>query len=224
MIQKSKNGKTNEKNFSKLHLGCGQTYLEGYLNIDLPPSNHTIQKKSVADLYANLLELSFERETVEEGRNHHVFEHFTRPVALAILANWNRWLKMGGVLRIEVPDFERTARQVLSPFVSKRDKCVGLRHIFGSNEASWAVHYEGWTKPNLHRAFQTFGFEVINAKRAKYKATHNLDIQGKKVQSLGAAPEVEALARNYLQDFLVDESEKEMLDLWLSDFRNVNHL
>ncbi|MBU1349519.1 MAG: hypothetical protein ABII99_02395 [Patescibacteria group bacterium] len=90
----------------KLHLGCGENYLEGYVNIDFPPEFHTIQNKSVADKYANIFELKYKKDSIEEIRLHHVFEHFERAVALALIAGWRSWLKKNGVLRIEVPDFK----------------------------------------------------------------------------------------------------------------------
>ena len=111
----------------KLHLGCGETYLEGYQNIDYLPSKHTVQTKGRADEYADIRELAYAPASVEEIRLHHVFEHFTRPVALALLTAWNAWLEPGGTLRIEVPDFDRTARRVLWPLTSAAfwfDNCL----------------------------------------------------------------------------------------------------
>jgi predicted SAM-dependent methyltransferase len=92
----------------KLHLGCGQKYMEGYINIDYPSSEHTIQQTSVADEFHNLYELKYSAQSIEEIRLHHVFEHFERMSACAFMAAWNSWLKLGGILRIEVPDFETT--------------------------------------------------------------------------------------------------------------------
>jgi len=80
----------------KLHLGCGETYLPGYINIDFPPSQHTVQKQPKADLYADIRQLSYPSESVEEIRLHHVFEHFDRPTALRLLIDWYEWLKEGG--------------------------------------------------------------------------------------------------------------------------------
>ena len=90
----------------KLHLGCGQRYLDGYTNIDFPSTEHTVQTVSVADEFHNLFELLYKQKTIDEIRLHHVFEHFDRATACAFMVGWNSWLKIGGNLRIEVPDFE----------------------------------------------------------------------------------------------------------------------
>ena len=205
----------------KLHLGCGQVYLEGYSNIDFPPSKHTVQEKSVADKNHDLLTLRYKAETIDEVRLHHVYEHFIRPVALALVASWNTWLVKGGVLHIEVPDFDRTARVVLSRFSSDNDKKVALRHIFGSNEADWATHYEGWSEKRLVEVFNLMGFEVTNTIRGSYKATRNITVIGKKTKKSPAQKTVEKAVRNYLSDFLVDKNdpmEKELLNVWMKDF------
>ena len=144
----------------KLHLGCGQRYFEGYVNIDYPLSEHSVQQTSVADELANLFELKYKPSSIEEVRLHHVFEHFTRAQACALLASWNSWLSDNGVVHIEVPDFERTARAVLRLLSSNKAQSVGLRHIFGSQEAHWAVHYEGYTGKRLKRFLEIYGYET----------------------------------------------------------------
>jgi hypothetical protein len=75
----------------KLHLGCGQVYLKGYVNIDYPSSEHTVQHKSVADRLTDISQLTFPTSSVEEVRLHHVFEHFRRPQISARVACWNGW-------------------------------------------------------------------------------------------------------------------------------------
>ena len=114
----------------KLHLGCGLKYMEGYVNIDFPLSEHTIQEKSVADEFHNLYELTYKPGTISEVRLHHVFEHFERMAACAFMAGWNSWLKPGGVLHIEVPDFETTFKKNFSMLNGTKYEGVGLRHIF----------------------------------------------------------------------------------------------
>ncbi len=69
----------------KLHLGCGQKYLDGYINIDYPlTSEHSVQQNSVADELANLMELRYKPGTIDEIRLHHVFEHFSQSNGLCI--------------------------------------------------------------------------------------------------------------------------------------------
>ena len=200
----------------KLHLGCGQRYLEGYLNIDFPPSEHTVQTEAKVDQYADIRELNYPRASVGEVRLHHVFEHFTRPVALALLAAWNVWLEPEGTLRIEVPDFDRTARRVLSPLTSERRRGVALRHIFGSQEAAWALHCEGWSKRRLARAAKAFGFRTTSARKTRYKGIYNIDMSFKRTRQL-SAPEARSIARSMLSNNLVGP-EMTILDVWMAAY------
>ena len=98
---------------TRLHLGCGERYLEGYVNIDYPLDQHSVQISSPADLHADITELSYEPATVAEVRLHHVFEHFDRVTALRLLIDWYAWLEEGGLLLIETPDFEASVRRFL---------------------------------------------------------------------------------------------------------------
>lgn len=204
----------------KLHLGCGQRHFEGYVNIDHPLSEHSVQTSSVADEFHDLLSLRYAAGTIDEVSLHHVFEHFSRSQACALLASWNSWLRTGGILHIEVPDFGRTARAVLSPFASERARHVGLRHIFGSQEAHWAVHYVGYTKRTLMVLLERFGFGVEKVIQERYKDTYNLQVIAVKRRPLDVQQAGNA-ARTHLAAYLVDESPSEqlLLEVWLKDFR-----
>ena len=145
----------------KLHLGCGQKHLKGYINIDFPISKHSIQEISMADIHTDITQLSYPLSTIDEIRLHHVFEHFTRPIAYALIAVWRHWLKTRGILHIEVPDFYKTSLLILNPFSSSRKKSIALRHLFGSHEASWAVHREGYTISRLRKMLKITGFDIL---------------------------------------------------------------
>lgn len=116
----------------KLHLGCGENYLQGYHNIDFPSTSHTVQTNTVVDEYADILELYYSVSSMAEVRLHHVFKHFfTRPASLALLASWwSSRLAKDGILRIEVPGFDRCARIVLSPFSISTNQNRTERHLF----------------------------------------------------------------------------------------------
>jgi predicted SAM-dependent methyltransferase len=55
----------------------------------------------------------FEDSSVDEVRASHVFEHFGHRESAAVLKEWVRVLKPGGVLKIAVPDFKVIAEQFL---------------------------------------------------------------------------------------------------------------
>ena len=95
----------------KLHLGCGERYLSGYVNIDLPTTEHSVQTRTKVDVEADITTLRYESGSIAEIRLHHVLEHFARPTALRLLMQWYDWLVEGGVLVLETPDFERTIRK-----------------------------------------------------------------------------------------------------------------
>src|SRR4051812_1479624 len=122
----------------RLHLGCGERHLDGYVNIDYPPSEHTVQTATAADELADITRLEYPAGSVAEIRLHHVFEHFDRPTALRLLADWRGWLAPGGELTIETPDFERCARAFARRTTTEKRREVLLRHMFGSHEAAWA--------------------------------------------------------------------------------------
>ena len=77
----------------KYHLGCGTRYLDGYVNVDNPPSKHSIANVK-ADIYGDLITVSL--DPCEEIRSHHVFEHFNYMESLALLVKWTRALKIEG--------------------------------------------------------------------------------------------------------------------------------
>jgi len=204
----------------KLHLGCGQRYLEGYVNIDFPISFHTAQTESVADLHADISTLRYPAQSVSEVRLHHVFEHFPRPVACGLLACWFSWLRPGGVLRVEVPDFFRTAGAMLNPLTSYRRKAVAERHLFGSHEAPWAVHCEGYTTAMLKAMLAEFGFHAVTVNRNSWCGTYNIEAISSRGTASLAKAEFTALASGYLRNFLLngEASELRIHEVWMASF------
>ncbi len=143
----------------RLHLGCGEKYLEGYTNIDYPQSEQSVIK-SHADVYADLRTLTYPDGTVDEIRSHHVFEHFSRAEALKLLARWRTWLKPNGTLIIETPDFTTSATMFLHSSNMRRRAQLS-RHIYGSEEASWATHKDYWDRKKFAFTLRKFGFRNI---------------------------------------------------------------
>lgn len=197
----------------KLHLGCGERYLKGYINIDFPPALRGIQKHSAADRLIDIQKLKYAPETVDEIRLHHVFEHFPRAITSALLATWYFWLKENGILRIEVPDFEK---------MSKNYSYRAQRHIFGSQEASWAIHFAGYTSKNLTNFLQKYGFRVKKIKKNNWMGTANIEIFAVKNNQKITLKKFEKITREYLRQFLVDNSssERKLLKVWMKNYND----
>lgn len=198
----------------KLHLGCGECSLPGYINIDYPPTEHTVQQTSAADIFANIITLQYSEQTVDEIRSHHVFEHFNRQTALALLCNWHQALKIGGTLVIETPDFEESARLVLlDSSLSYKEKQAILRHIFGSHEAIWAIHCDGWYQEKFLHTLSLLGFEEITFTHSRYLNLHNITVTAKKTKPLSKETLLNR-AKIILQESLVADCETKMYQVW----------
>jgi len=143
----------------KYHLGCGEKYFEGYINVDYPQSQHTVANIK-ADIYENLLKLKY--ESCQEIRSHHVFEHFNYIESMALLVKWTKALTLEGLLRIDVPDLEALCSSLLESYkngyILKSFKV--LRLLFGSHESDWAYHINGWTPQTLSYVLERFGYEA----------------------------------------------------------------
>jgi len=204
----------NSPGFLRLHLGCGQSYFPGYVNIDYPPSEHTVMTKSSADLYADIRTLRFAPQTISEIRLHHLFEHFDRPTALRLLTDWHEWLIEGGILLIETPDFDACARIILNRWKSWPEKAVAMRHLFGSHEAHWAYHLEGWNKKRFRHTLRELGFVHLKFRRIRWKGTRNIFVIAEK-DSTWPHERLERGVSRLLAESLVDKSERRLHEIWM---------
>ncbi len=215
-MKKQDSATTAEPALHKLHLGCGEIRLEGYVNVDHPPNEHTVQKKSVADVHADIRTMDLPSESAAEIRLHHVLEHFPRVEALALLTRWNRWLCQDGLLVVETPDFDRSIALLRSTWFSPARRNKVMRHIFGSQEASWAYHYDGWSQKQFQQVLGNLGYGKITFERNAWHDTRNIVVRARKVRELSPDDCYQA-TEQILISYLVDDSETErrMLSTWL---------
>ena len=199
----------------RLHLGCGERRLAGYHNVDFAADNHTVLNPA-ADEFADITALQYPANSIEEIRLHHVFEHFVRADAVALLLVWQSWLQPGGIVRIEVPDFAASARAALGFMTGRRRQAVAIRHIFGSQEAGWADHKTGYTAATLRDLLSRCGFVPGTLRKAAWRGTYNIDLTATRSTAGIPRDRWEAVAFDYLSQFLVDtgESESRMFAVW----------
>lgn len=216
----------------KLHLGCGQNYLEGYINVDLPTEGQTVMEAK-ADVYKDIRELEYEQNSVDEIRAHHLLEHFSRQESLKLLLQWRGWLKPGGRLVIETPDFETGFEKFATVDIKTKFKIA--RHLFGAQETDWAYHRDWWGEEKWNFVLAKLGFELKEVDKitdytskyfpdrlskyiVKILPSHvdfldNIVIRAVKTDSY--LDEKEA-TRGILSMSLIGKDDK-MLDVWMDD-------
>ncbi|KKP36081.1 MAG: Methylase involved in ubiquinone/menaquinone biosynthesis-like protein [candidate division TM6 bacterium GW2011_GWF2_32_72] len=160
--QLKKNNLYKEDNPLKLHLGCGRSNFSGYINIDYPAVQHDYFN-TAPDFEADIMELNFPEESVDEIRLHHVFEHFNRVEAIAMLIRWSKWLKVGGVLHIETPDLNGSIDTLRSD-KSFEIKMGVIRHLTGDQAEFWAFHKDLWFAERFEKTLTAMGFNQIEIK------------------------------------------------------------
>lgn len=116
----------------KLHLGCGKRFLPGFVHIDINNLQHIDHCTTIDNLEM------FDDNSVEEIYTCGAIGYYDREEMRSLLAEWNRVLIRGGVLRISVVDFEKQVELYLNSGKTM-DSLGVLGPIFGK----W--HY---TKPN----------------------------------------------------------------------------
>jgi len=112
----------------KLHLGCGERYLEGFVHIDLAKYDHIDYEMPV-----NNLEI-FPENSIDVIYASHVIEYFDREEVKSVLEEWNRVLKENGVLRLAVPNFP----QLIKVYETSGD----LSKILGPLYGKWRIDKE----------------------------------------------------------------------------------
>ena len=140
---------------TKLHLGCGKRYLQGWVHVDLANYPHIdYPNQDIADLSI------FKGCSVSEIYVAHAFEYFTREEAIGVLEEWHHVLIAGGILRISVPDFQS--------LVDVYIQCGNLALIHGLIFGNMAVkdteiwHHTVYDEASLSALLLSAGFRGIH--------------------------------------------------------------
>lgn len=154
----------------KLHLGCGSKYLDNYVNIDIQ------DWASICDLVADATNLHmFEDNSIEHIFTHALLEHIPPWDTIKALKEWNRVLRPGGTIQIEVPDLERVFKDWLINNTLEEQEAIN--NIYGGNKSpdkaySHQDHLTGFTYNRLTRMMADCGF--TNFERPEHPKYHHL--------------------------------------------------
>lgn len=150
----------------KLHLGCGGVRWKDFINVDFYDYDCQVADTSrsgcVADAYADIRDLKLRDNSIDEIFASHVFEHFTRWQGEDMLVSWFKFLKPGGRMVIETPDFWRCVFWLFHPLSSKRR--LGFTQFYGNqwDRLEYETHRYLWSARELSKVCKEIGFLTVS--------------------------------------------------------------
>ena len=155
----------------KLNIGCGDKKLEGFVNIDIVPTEGTDVVMDVSsDLYLIPADIAL------EVRMESVFEHFYRYDQPAILQHCHRILKTGGALVINwLPDFDA----IIDAYLKREKGIVGdefdlfnvYRHTHGDpvpKNSPHQLHKDIFSRDSIKSLLEDCGFYIKKLERGVF--------------------------------------------------------
>jgi len=157
---------------SKLHVGCGEQDIEGYVGCDLRSLDHV-------QLVCRAWEVSEHCRDLSEIYSRHMLEHLTFAESRLTLRDWYRALAPSGLVKIEVPNlafairqWERASWDAETLENKFSDARWGFAGFFGwqrecdpespeYNQSYWDVHKSGYTVDSMKFFLAEAGFEHI---------------------------------------------------------------
>lgn len=128
----------------KLNLGSGEQKIAGYENLDIKHG------EEVSDL------VQYADNSLDEIRASHILEHFSHNQVYQILQGWVNKLKVGGVLKIAVPDFAKIA----SGYVNGENLNYA-GYLMGGQTDKDDYHKAIFDRKGLVNAFENLGLADI---------------------------------------------------------------
>ena len=135
----------------KLHLGCGDVFRPGYVNVDRYDSN-------VADVVGDIMSLPFATASADRIEAFHVIEHFDLIHCKYLLSEWFRVLKRGRKLVLEMPDLDKTYKEFVKSDSKTQER--KLSWIFGIDSPGM-LHKAGFSFELARRLLSECGFEDV---------------------------------------------------------------
>lgn len=136
-----------------VHVGCGITNSPEFINVDARPLAHihvaTDDITSLSD---------FETGTVDLVYMCHILEHIKRDDLRKVLSEMKRVLRVGGVLRLSVPDFDRLVEVYNA---SGKDINAISKQLMGGQDHEYNIHYSVFNRRRLSDLLKEVGFREV---------------------------------------------------------------
>lgn len=167
----------------KLNLGSGDEHIPGFISVDLYDES--------ADVKADITELPFDDDSIDEVVAYQVIEHIPYWKEAKIFSEMYRVLKPGGKAVVECPDMEYIARHIIdSGDIADR----WVKSIYGQYYRPWDIirykdaedhegskHRNAFTFGKIRRLCVPLGFTVrrrdLAEKHPAYQYEENLSVE-----------------------------------------------
>ena len=136
----------------RVHLGAGPINIQGWINIDAREASHIHLQASGFDLK------EFTDGAVSEIYMCHVLEHFSFEETKTVLKTLREKLKVGGVLRLSVPDF---GQLVAIYHASNNDLELIKMALMGGQDYEYNFHKSVFNEKLLSDLLVSCGFEYV---------------------------------------------------------------
>ena len=143
----------------RFHLGAGDKYWPGYINVDLYGDQDVI--------YDCRRMHAFETDYADEIHAIHYVEHVSRLSLENMLCEWHRVLKPGGRVAIEVPCLDKIAKMIVAGEKNLRLTLLGL---FGDprDQKPDMMHQWCYSGAELCEALSQCGFKDMKVMEPHY--------------------------------------------------------
>lgn len=161
----------------RLNLGAGDSHFEGFTSVDLYDEK--------ADVRADICELPFPDNSVDEIVAYQVVEHIPYQKSEQMFAEMYRVLKPGAKATIETPDVLYIAKDIVENGISD----IWIHSLVGEYYRPWdkdryddwencaaAIHRNPWDFRRIKTVAEPLGFKVEQIEPTQIKVKENLAI------------------------------------------------
>jgi len=134
----------------RIHLGSGDKHWPGFVNVDMIGG----------DVQSDVRKLVFDNNTADEIHAIHLFEHLHRMDADNALKEWQRVLKPGGKLVLEVPCLDKIAAHIVNGTTDFTKTLFGLYGDVRLNRPEM-LHQWCWSKAEIVQVLRVNGYTKI---------------------------------------------------------------
>jgi SAM-dependent methyltransferase len=168
----------------RIHVGCGNIYLDGYINADaqgelaksrpdLVEANlttiddyygrkvaytdiHNIPPRgmNVVDILDDMLHFEMPPKSVDKIVCVQTLEHVNPDTGEELVAKWSQALRYQGVLILSVPDTAATVEILLN----ETTRGFAIQHLAGTRKDEYSYHHNWYTHHSLEMLLNLHGF------------------------------------------------------------------